>query len=182
MTQQERFELYKTAGVLQDGHFILTSGKHALQSVDIARLFENTEFTRQVCQILSEPFVDKGITMVIGPALGGIIIAYQMASLLGARCIYAERKNGIMKLLRGFKISPEDRVLVAEDIIKTGISVADVIRIARDAGAEVVGVCAAIDRSEGRADFGLPLYSFLSHNAISYEPECCPVCSSEKNV
>jgi orotate phosphoribosyltransferase len=113
---------------------------------------------------------------VAGPALGGIIMAYEIARALGVRNIFAERENGIMTFRRGFAVSPGERVLVVEDVVTTGGSAKEVAVLVREAGGLVAGVGAIVDRSGGTADFGAPFHPLLSVDAASWPADDCPLC------
>jgi orotate phosphoribosyltransferase len=115
---------------------------------------------------------------VLSPALGGLIIGHEVARALGVRAIFAERAGGpTLSLRRGFTLSPNDRVLVVEDVFTTGKSTRETIEVARDAGAEVVGAAAIIDRSGGTINFGVPSHALVSLSVPTYEPEACPLCA-----
>jgi orotate phosphoribosyltransferase len=115
--------------------------------------------------------------VVIAPAVGGIIVAHEVGRLLQTRVLFAERQEGKMSLRRGFQILPGEKVLVCEDVVTTGGSVQEVIRLAREAGGEVVGVFCIVDRNNGKADFGAPLISTLQLAPETYQPENCPLCA-----
>ena len=117
-------------------------------------------------------------TVVLSPALGGLIIGYEVARALGVRAIFAERAGGAaLTLRRGFALASTDRVLVIEDVFTTGKSTRETIDVAREAGAEVVGAAAIVDRSGGTIDFGVPSYALVSLSVPTYEPEKCPLCA-----
>lgn len=176
MTQQEKLELLETAGVLQTGHFRLTSGRHSDKYMQCARVFENAKYSEPICREIAGAFRESDIHLVVGPAVGGIIMAYEVARQLGVRNIFAERENGAMTLRRGFYIEPGTRVLVVEDTITTGGSVKETIALIQDRGGVVVGVGAVIDRSGGSADFGVPLHAAVAVDIVSFEESDCPMC------
>jgi orotate phosphoribosyltransferase len=118
------------------------------------------------------------IDIVIGPALGGVTFAYEMARQIGALGLFAERENGVMSLRRGFSIPQGARVLVVEDVITTGGSVLEVIDVVKKLGGQVVGVASLVDRSNGKTNLGYPLFSLLPLEVISYQPEECPLCKA----
>ena len=119
-----------------------------------------------------------GPTVVLSPALGGLIIGHEVARALGVRAIFAERAGGTTLMLRrGFTISPGDRVLVVEDVFTTGKSTRETMDVAREAGAEVVGAAAIVDRSGGTIDFGVPSFALVRLSVPVYEPETCPLCA-----
>jgi orotate phosphoribosyltransferase len=143
-----------------------------------ARLFEHPAQSADLCARLAGLFKnDAGkIDVVAGPALGGIIMAYEVARALGARNVFAERENGAMTLRRGFRIEPGERVLVVEDVVTTGGSVRETIGLLRSAGAEVIGVGAVVDRSNGTTDFGVAFRSLVSMDIKSWDETQCPLC------
>ena len=178
MTQEEIIAIFKEKEVMLEGHFLLTSGRHSDQYMQCAKLFQYPDVSEKICAQLAEQFSDMEIDLVIGPAIGGIIMAYEMSRQLGAKNIFAERENGKMTLRRGFTVEHGARVLVTEDVVTTGGSVKEVIALLNEMGAEVVGVGSVVDRSAGGVDFGVPFRAVLSMEVKSYEPDECPVCTT----
>ncbi len=177
MLSKERIiEIFKETGVMLTGHFQLTSGRHSDHYMQCAQLFQYPEYSEMMCAELAEYFRNERIDLVAGPAVGGIIIAYETARALKVRNIFAERQNGVMTFRRGFAVQPGERVLVTEDVVTTGGSVREVIELVRAAGGEVVGVGSIVDRSNGQVDFGVPFKAVLSMEVLSWEPEDCPLC------
>jgi orotate phosphoribosyltransferase len=172
----EVLSLFDKTGALLDGHFELTSGLHSPKYLQCALILQFPDYGAILGKELSERFRREGVDVVIGPALGGIIIAYEVAKNLKARAIFAEREEGKMTLRRGFKIRKGERVLVIEDVITTGGSVLEVINLAREAGGEVVGVGAVVDRSGGRIKLGVRLESLIGLEIATYHPGECPMC------
>jgi len=165
-------------GVLQTGHFLLTSGKHSNKYMQCAKIFQHPDISTEIAKDLAEKYDGYDIDIVIGPAIGGIILAYEVARQLEVRALFAERENGVMTLRRGFEIKPGSRVLVVEDVITTGGSVKEVIDVVRSAGGEVVGVASVVDRSGGKAIFDVPFKSVIRIEIETFEPEDCPLCKS----
>ena len=176
MTREEKIKLLEDAQVLQTGHFRLTSGRHSDKYMQCARVFEDAKCAEPICKDIADAFRDEKIDLVIGPAIGGVIITYEVARQLGVRNIFAERENGVMTLRRGFAIQPGARVLVVEDTITTGGSVKEVIALVKEKGGVVVGVGSVVDRSNGAVDFGVPLHAAVSLEVVSYEEGDCPLC------
>ncbi len=164
------------AGVISDVHYILTSGNHAVKSIQCARLFENPPLCREIFTALAKHFEGEGIDVVLGPALGGIIPAYELSHILDARNIFCERENGAMKLRRGYYIKPGERVLIAEDVITTGGSIRITLSMVEEMGGIPAGICAVADLSSGRSSFGVPLVTAAQIDLLSYSPEECPLC------
>lgn len=178
LSQNEVLEMFKEAGVLKVGHFLLTSGRHSDRYLQCANIFKNTKYSERLCAALAEQFKDFNVELVIGPALGAVQMAYEVSRHLGCVNFFAERVEGEMALRRGFSIKPGQRVLVVEDVVTTGGSVLEVIDIVKQSGGQVVGVGVIVDRSGGKADFGVPLKSVISMQVESWEPEECPLCKS----
>jgi len=165
--------LEKTGAILK-GHFLLSSGLHSDTYFQMALIFQYPEYGKAVCQQLAENFKGEKIDVVIGPAIGGIIISYQLAEILGARSIFAERENEKMKLRRGFKIEKGEKVLICEDVITTGGSVKEVVELVKKEGGEIVGIGCIVER--GETEFDYPLKSLIKVNVENYTPENCPLC------
>lgn len=176
MTKEEIIEIFKEKEVMLEGHFLLTSGRHSDKYMQCAKLFQYADVSEKICRQLAEQFQDKQIDLVVGPAIGGIIMSYEMSRQLGVKNIFAERENGKMTFRRGFVVEPGTKVLVVEDVVTTGGSVKEVISLLKESGAEVVGVGSVVDRSNGKVDFGVDYKAVLSMEVISYEPEECPLC------
>lgn len=169
-------EAIRRTGVLSRGHFLLSSGRHSGQYMQCAKLLQYPEEAEQAGRALADLFREERVEVVIGPALGGIIIAHETARSLGVRCLFAERKDGVMQLRRGFAIEQGERVLVVEDVVTTGGSVREVIRLVESLGGQVIGVGSLIDRSGGVSPFAVPFRSLLRVDIQSYSPGECPLC------
>ena len=171
-------QILKEADVLQEGYFLLTSGKHSNKYLQCAKIFQYTKYSEELCKNLVEKFQDIKIDLVIGPAIGAIQMAYEVSRWLGVKNIFAERENGIMTLRRGFTIEKGQKILVVEDVVTTGGSVKEVIDIVKNMGGEVVGVGVIVDRSGGKVDFGTRFESVISMEVESYEAAACPLCKN----
>ncbi len=176
MTKERVLEILKEAGVLLEGHFLLTSGRHSDKYLQCAKIFQDTKYSEELCADLASQFKDKNVELVIGPAIGAIQMSYEVSRHLGVKNIFAERENGAMTLRRSFEIQPGQRVLVVEDVVTTGGSVREVIDLVKEHGGEVVGVGVVVDRTGGKIDFGVPVSSVISLDVVSYEAEDCPLC------
>lgn len=176
MTRDEILTVFKETGVVLEGHFLLTSGRHSDRYMQCARLFEYPVYSEMLCRELARRFKDDEVELVVGPALGGIIMSYEVSRALKARNIFAERQDGIMALRRGFEVVKGQRVLVVEDVVTTGGSVKEVIGLLQERDAHIVGVGVMADRSAGAVEFGYRLESLVSVEIASYRPEDCPVC------
>ncbi|NLI90111.1 MAG: orotate phosphoribosyltransferase [Epulopiscium sp.] len=181
MANEERvIEIFKKTDVLMDGHFLLTSGKHSNQYMQCAKIQQYPNYTQELMGILAENYKDKNIDYVVAPAVGGIIIGYELARQLGVKNMFAEREEGKMTFRRGFELPKGSRVVVAEDVITTGGSVQEVIDIVKEQGSEVVGVAVLVDRSNGSADFGVKLDTTLTVKVEAWEEDECPLCKEGK--
>jgi len=177
MIKSERvIEILEKTSALKKGHFLLTSDRHSDQYMQCAQVLKYPKYTGEICRGLSEEFKDDKVDIVVGPATGGIIMAYEIARQLETPTMFTERENGKMVLRRGFVIPKGARVLVAEDVITTGGSVAEVIELVKEAEAELVGVAVLVDRSNGKIEFGTKLRSALAIEVLSYEAQECPIC------
>lgn len=180
LTQDRVLDILKEAGVLLEGHFRLTSGRHSNRYLQCAKIFKNAKYSEELCSSLAEQFENDGVELVIGPAIGAIQMAYEVSRHLHVENIFAERENGVMTLRRGFSIEPGQKVLVVEDVVTTGGSVREVIDIVEAAGGKVVGVGSIVDRTGGKIDFGHPFQSVISFDVESWEPDECPLCREGK--
>ncbi len=169
-------DVFKTTGALLDGHFKLTSGRHSNTYFQCAKVLQHPEHLTSVCQKIASHFSGKGVDTVISPAIGGIVVGTEVGRQLGVKTIFAERKDGVMTIRRGFSLEPDEKVLVIEDVITTGGSVAEVIELLKRSGATVVGVGSVVDRSNGRVRLADDQFSVLSMEVISFMPEECPLC------
>ena len=176
MDRAEMERIFKQTGLMLEGHFLLTSGRHSNRYMQCAKLFQYPEYSEMICKDLADRFAGQKIDMVVGPAVGGIIMSYEMARQFKVPNIFAERENGAMTLRRGFSIPEGANVLVVEDVVTTGGSVREVMDIVAEAKAEVVGVCVVVDRSGGKIDFGVPFEAAYETEIQSYEPSQCPLC------
>lgn len=170
--------ILREAGALQEGHFVLTSGRHTAQYLQSSRIFRQPRLSGALCALLAEKFSAAGVELVIGPAMGAVQMAYEISRLLQCENAFTERENGVMALRRGFAVRPGQKVLVVEDVITTGGSVREVMELVRCAGGEVVGVGAVADRSAGHVKFGVPFHAAAELEMESWEPENCPLCKS----
>ncbi len=180
LRKEEAIKIFTDAGALQEGHFLLTSGRHSNQYIQCAQVLQYPSYTEKLASHIAQKFREDDVEMVIGPAMGGIIVAYEVARQLNVPAVFTERQDGDMALRRGFKIKPEQRVLIVEDVVTTGGSVREVIDIVVKAGGYVVGVAALVDRSGGKVDFGVKKEAVLILDIQSWEAENCPLCKEGK--
>ncbi|MFO7446894.1 MAG: orotate phosphoribosyltransferase [Ignavibacteriaceae bacterium] len=175
-SQEEVLEIFKKTGALLSGHFLLTSGRHSNVYFQCAKVLQYPHYTELVCKTITDHFKNYEIDTVIAPAIGGIIVGQEVARQMGKRFIFAEREDKDLVLRRGFTLEPGEKVLVCEDVVTTGGSVFEVINIAKQNNAEVVGVGFIVDRSNGKVNFGFPQVSTVKMNAVSFTPEECELC------
>jgi orotate phosphoribosyltransferase len=181
LTEEKILDILKKAGVLLKGHFLLTSGKHSDTYLQCAKIFQDAKYSEQLCRELAQKFKDDKVDVVVGPAIGAIIMSYEVGRQLGVRNFFTERDSeGKMTLRRNFEIKKGERVLVVEDVVTTGGSVKEVLQLLESSGADIVGVGSIVDRTGGKIDFGYPYKSVLSVNVLAYEAEECPFC--KKNI
>jgi orotate phosphoribosyltransferase len=175
---EEVMRKFEEAGAIQKGHFKLTSGVHSDIYIQCAQVMQYPEFMNNLCSELGKKFRGDDVDVIVGPAVGAIIMAHVMARILGpwVRAIFTERENGKMTLRRSFMIKKGEKVLVVEDVTTTGSSVKEVIDIVKERQGKVVGVGTLIDRSGGKIDFGVKTQSLLTLDIKTYLPEVCPLC------
>ena len=167
--------LYRTSALLQ-GHFLLSSGLHSDRYIQCALLLQYPAISEQVGKDLADHFRQLDVDTVVGPAMGGILVVYEVARHLNKRAIFTERELGKMSLRRGFVLDPEEKVLVIEDVITTGGSLMEAIDVCKKYGANVVGAGAIIDRSIRPLDFGVPTSSLLRLEIQTWKKEDCTLC------
>lgn len=176
MDQMQIMKLLKATGALLKGHFELSSGLHSDQYLQCALVLQHPEYASLLCEELASRFKDDLVDVVCGPALGGIIVSYEVARALKARSIFCERQGDLMSLRRGFSVGRNDRVLVVEDVVTTGGSVKEIIKTVRENEGKVVGVGAIADRSNGAVDFDVRFERLLSLDIQNFPPKDCPLC------
>lgn len=180
LTQEEMLKIFEKTGGILKGHFILTSGRHSDTYMQCAKLFVDPKASELLCKSLAEKLSGEKIDLVISPAVGGILMGYEMARQLGVNNIFAERENGVMTLRRGFALPENANVLVVEDVVTTGGSVKEVIELVKERGCNVTAVASIVDRSNGKVDFGVKFVNLISMDVVSYEPSECPMCKEGK--
>jgi len=180
MTEDDILKIFREHSALLEGHFILSSGLHSDRYIQCALVLQHPRVAEQLCFELGPKLGELGAQVVVAPALGGVIVAHEVARALGLRALFTERQNGAMTLRRGFHLEQGEPVLVVEDVITTGKSTRETIDCVEDAGGKVVGVGALIDRSGGKVEFGVPRAALVTLNVKTYDPDDCPLCKSGK--
>jgi orotate phosphoribosyltransferase len=176
MQRDEVLAIFREAGAILEGHFILTSGLRSPVFLQKARVFMHADKTERLCKALAARIretVGEGIDYVVGPAVGGIIPAYETSRHLGVPAIWVEREAGTFRLRR-FEIAPGARVVIVEDIVTTGLSIRETIDCLRAIGAEVVAAACIIDRSAGQVDVGVPLVALAEYAVPAYPADALP--------
>ncbi len=176
MDREAIIELFRKAGAFMEGHFLLTSGLHSPYYVEKFKLLQFPEYVELLARQIVAHFGSTTIDLVVGPAVGGIVLAYEVARQLGARMAFTEREEGKMIFRRDFAIKEGERVLVVEDVVTTGASVHEVIKAVEETKAVIVGIGVLVDRSGGKVQFAYPFYSLLELEIATYTPEECPLC------
>lgn len=177
MRDEEVIERFRRTGALLEGHFILTSGLHSSIYLQCALVLQHPSEAEAFARALAGRFAGRGIETVVAPAIGGIVIGYEVARALGTRSLWTERDaGGAMTLRRGFGVRAGESVLIVEDVITTGGSTRETIEVMRSAGASVVGAASIIDRSGGRADVSVPRIALATLDVPALAPSACPAC------
>ena len=175
-------KIFGRCDAFHKGHFKLSSGLHSEYYLQCALVLADPKIAAKLCRELADKFKRKKIDVIIGPAIGGITAAYEVARSLGTRGIFSEREEGKMTLRRGFKLERGEKVLVIEDVTTTGGSAQEVVELAKSLGAKIVGVGAIIDRSGGKAKFSVPFRSLAKLNIKTFQPQDCPLCKAGKPI
>ena len=182
MSNAEVIQIFKDRGALLQGHFQLSSGLHSAIYLQCAIALQQTTDTQRFGAELASHFRDREIATVASPAIGGIVIGYEVARQLGCRFIWTERVDGQMTLRRGFAVSAGVRILVIEDVVTTGGSTRDTIDALTKSGAHVVAAAAIIDRSAGRSEVGVPLISLAQLDVPAVAADACEACKQGQPV
>lgn len=171
-------DILKETDALLEGHFLLSSGRHSDRYCQCAKLLQHPKASREVLSVVADKLRDLDIDVIIGPAMGGIVVAYELAQQLDKIGIFSERVDGIMCLRRGFEIKKGQKVLISEDVITTGKSSLEVAEIVKSLGADVVALSCIVDRSGDNA-IPYPIYSAVKLDFETYEADKCPLCEKK---
>lgn len=176
MTTDDVLDIFRKAGALLEGHFILTSGRHARRFLQKAFVFMDPAATSTLCEALAARITAQWgpVDLVVSPAVGAVIPGYETARHLGAKAIYVEREQGVFRLRRGFTIPKGARFVVVEDIISTGVSVRETLAAIEGHEGELLGVAVIVDRTGGKADVGAPLLALATVEIESFAPDALP--------
>lgn len=176
MTEKDVLLIFEEMNALLKGHFKLSSGLHSERYLQCALVLQYPEVAGKMAASLAAKFAGDNVDLVIGPALGGVTFAYEVARAMNTRGLFTERQEGKMVLRRGFTIDEGERVLVVEDVVTTGGSTKEVMEVVRSSGGVVVGVGSIIDRSEKDPDFGVKFASLAKVKVETFEESTCPMC------
>ena len=182
MTDAEVLDLFRQSGALLEGHFKLSSGLHSDRYLQSALVLQHPDFAEQLGIALASRLAHLDPTVVLSPALGGIVIGQEVGRALQVRAIFAERQDGKLTLRRGFTLAPEDRVVVVEDVITTGLSTRETCDAAQAAGARVMGAGAIVDRGADPSRLNIPLQALVRMEVAAYQPDACPLCQAGSPV
>ncbi|HEV2351803.1 MAG TPA: orotate phosphoribosyltransferase [Terriglobia bacterium] len=178
MTEEEILQVFRAHSALLEGHFVLSSGLHSDRYIQCALVLQHPRIAEQLCSELAAKLRQMGATVVAAPALGGVIVAHEVARALGVRALFTERQEGAMTLRRGFSLSVNEPTLVVEDVITTGGSTRETMECVKQAGGKVVGAGALVDRSGGKADLVVPKATLVALKVQNFNPAECPLCKS----
>ncbi len=176
MTQEQILKHFRETNALLEGHFILSSGLHSSKYLQCALALQKPQDAAKFGKLIAENFKGEQFNSVASPAIGGLIIGFAVAQALNVRFIWAERENGAMILRRGFSVKENEKILVVEDVITTGGSTRECIEALEKHGAKVVAAASIIDRSNRKADVGVPRTALASLDVPSYDAKICPMC------
>mgnify|MGYP006283823111 CR=1 FL=1 len=179
ISEKRVLEILKKTNVLQKGHFVLSSGRHADKYLQCAQVLQYPQYANELAEGIAELWSEHNIDVVVGPAIGGIVISYAVGQALKTRAIFAERKQEKMKLRRSFNINPDEKILLVEDVVTTGGSVQEVIDMLEEKNADIIGISSMVDRSGGKASFDYPFKPLIQLDVTSYEAEECELCADE---
>lgn len=182
MNQDEVLRIFEESGALLRGHFLLSSGLHSDRYLQCALVLQNPATAEKLCAALAaKAQADErigAIDLVVAPALGGVIVAHEVARAIGVRALFTERDDKrVMKLRRGFEIKPGERALVVEDVVTTGGSTREVMEVVQAHGGVIAGAGSLIDRSGGAVDLGVPRHALAVLEAPTFAPDQCPLCA-----
>ncbi len=180
LNQDQVLQVFKESGALLEGHFRLTSGLHSGRYLQCALVLQHPRHAAELGDALAARMRELAAApdLVVAPALGGILVAHEVARALGVRALFAERQDGALKLRRGFRIEPGERCYVVEDVVTTGGSTRETLEVVTREGGIVTAAGSLIDRSGGRTDLGVPRVALAVLDVPNFSPETCPLCKA----
>jgi orotate phosphoribosyltransferase len=173
MTDDEVLAEFRAAEALLEGHFILSSGLRSSRFLQCARVLMDPKRASRLAQALAAK-ITTPIDIVVSPAMGGVIIGHEMGRALGVDALFLERPDGVFELRRGFRLFPGQRVLMVEDVVTTGLSSREAIKAITAAGGNVIAAASLVDRSDGKAELGVPFTPLIRLAVPSYEADKLP--------
>ena len=174
MTREQVLEVFRKNHALLEGHFILRSGLRSREFFQCAQALQKMPVVEQLGAALAGKVRDLGITTVVAPAMGGLVIGQEVARQLGVRFIFVEKENDALVLRRGFQIAPQEKILIVEDVVTRGGRADETIKIVREHGGDVQAVAVLVDRSAGKYDPGAPFISLLEMQVETFAPDDLP--------
>lgn len=174
MTTEEALQIFRSTGALLEGHFILRSGLHSRQFFQCALALQQMPIVEKLGKALADKLRPLGALTVVSPAMGGLVIGQEVARQLGLRFIFVEKEEGKLVLRRGFKIAPDEKILIVEDVVTKGGRVQETIDIVRAHKGNVLGVAMIVDRSNGAVDLGVRMTSLISLKVEAFEADKLP--------
>ena len=172
-------DVFKTAGAIKEGHFLLASGLHSPVYWEKFRILQYPHLTEKLCRLIAQHFKGQKMDVVAGPTTGGIILAFETGRQLGVRSIFAEKEGDVRVFRRDFQIAPGELVLIVDDILTTGSSLRETISAVNKLGGTIIGIGVLVDRTEQSLDFDLPFFSCLRAPTTVYSPQECPLCAAQ---
>lgn len=176
-TENKVIEILRESEALLEGHFLLSSGRHSEKYCQCAKLLQHPDKAEKVISVIVDKIKNVDFDIIVGPAMGGVLVSYELARQTGKPGIFAERVDGKMTIKRGFEVKKGDKVIISEDVITTGKSSLEVVDVLRKLGAEVVALCCIVDRRAKDVQTSFPIYSAVKLEIESYEKENCPLCA-----
>ncbi len=177
MSEDEIVAEFRSAEALLEGHFILSSGLHSPLYLQCARVLMDPARASRLASALARTLpleIKSKIEIVVSPAMGGVIIGHEVGRSLGLEAVFVERPTGTFELRRGFRLKPGQKVLLVEDVVTTGLSSGEAMKAVADAGGQVIAAAALVDRSDGKADLGVPFFPLIRLTVPTYDANALP--------
>ncbi|WP_042277663.1 orotate phosphoribosyltransferase [[Clostridium] dakarense] len=174
MSKVDVVDILKKSDALLEGHFLLSSGKHSNRYIQCAKVLRFPQYAEAVLSTVVEQIKDLDIDLVVGPAMGGVIVSYELGRQLNKETVFTERKDGVMELRRGFEVKPGAKIIIAEDVVTTGKSTIETKKALEALGGEVIGVACIANRTND--DIGMPIYSAIKLDIQVHDADECPLC------
>ena len=178
MENVDVIQVLKDCDALLEGHFLLSSGKHSNRYVQCAKVLRFPDQAEKVLSVVVDKIKDLDIDLIVGPAMGGVIVSYELGRQLNKEAVFTERKDGVMQLRRGFEVKPGAKIIISEDVVTTGKSTLETKKALEELGGEVIGVACIADRTS--APIGMPIYSAIKLDIQVHDAENCPLCKEGK--